>query len=170
MLRLIIQISFAFSILTLISCSQTENTENQENQISEVSTPVDQRPKEDIPYPTLFSDIQVPLIDGAYVLNKKVLKNSKNKTGMQVWEKSPNSFDEVKDYYLETLTKNGWERKTDADKQSSPEQERDEVPVKYFVTKFHKEIAAEKKKYVLLLNVTSGNNTETTIIKIIKEM
>jgi hypothetical protein len=170
MLNHFIRISFLLSILILISCSQSENTENQEIQNSEENPPPSYVPEEAIPYPAIFTDKQVPLIGGAYVLNKKVLKNTKNKTGIQLWEKSKKNFDDVKAYYLDALTENGWERKTDADKQSTPEQEKDEPPVKYFVTKFHKEIAAEKKRYVLLLNVTSGNNSETTIIKILKEM
>ena len=170
MLKYIIQISFVFSILILMSCSQTENSESQETQISEENTPGNQPPKEEITYPEIFTDMQVPVIDGAYILQKKKLTNTKNKIGMQVWERSDKSFDDVKTYYLDVLEKNGWERKTDADKQSSPEHERGDAPVKYFVTKFHKKMATDRKNFVLLINVTSGNEGTTTIIKIIKEM
>ena len=170
MIKYIIQFSFVFSILILMSCSQTENPESQESQGSEKSASDYKPPKEEIPYPEIFSDMQVPVIDGAYILQKKKLTNTKNKIGMQVWERTNKSFEDVKAYYLDVLEKNGWERKTDADKQSTPEQERDEAPVKYFVTKFHKEMEVDKKRFVMLINVTSGNEATTTIIKIIKEM
>ena len=90
--------------------------------------------------------------------------------GMQLWERSDKNFESVKDYYLETLQNKGWERRTDADKQSTVEQETDIAPVKYFVTKFHKKMPDEKKRYVLLINVSSNNEGKTTVMKIIKEM
>jgi hypothetical protein len=169
MYKHIIKISFAFSILLLMSCSSNEDDSTTQS-TEESTTSLDQKPKKSIPYPSLFTDTNIPLIDGAYVVNKKELKNTKNKTGMRIWEKSEKSFDDVVAFYLENLEKSGWERKTDADKQNTPEQERDEVPVKYFVTKFHKYMTAEKKRYVLLINVTSGNDGVVTIIKILKEM
>lgn len=170
MIKYFIPISFVFSILILISCSQSENSENQEAQVSEVNTSGNQAPKKQVPYPEVFTDMQIPVIDGAYILNKKKLTNTKNKIGMQVWERSDKSFEDVKAFYLDDLEKNGWERKTDADKQSSPEHERGDAPVKYFVTKFHKQIQGGKKRFILLINVTSGNEGTTTVIKILKEM
>lgn len=164
----IIQISFVFSILLLAACSQPDNSETAA--ISEGNYSPSQGHKDPIPYPAIFSDKKVPMIPGAFVLNSKELENTKNKTGMQNWERVGKSFEEVKAYYLENLPKNGWERKTDADKQSSPEEEADKEPVKYFVTKFLREEPAEKKRYVLLLNITAGNDGNTTVIKIIKEM
>ncbi len=173
MLKHIIQFSIAFSVLFFVSCSQneeTENQQNQENQLSVGTSTLDDGPIEDIPYPSIFTDKQVPLIDGAYLINKKELKNTKNMVGMQIAEKSDKSYDDVIAYYLENLEKNGWERKTDADQKSTPEQENDETPVKYFVTKFLKDVPEENKKYVLLINIASMDRGKTTITKIIKEM
>ncbi len=170
MFKHITKFSIIFSILVFASCSQSENQESQGEQSNVASTTAVQTPKKDIPYPSLFSDKDIPMIDGAFVLNKKELKNTKNKTGLQLWERTDKNFEDVKTYYLDILEKNGWERRTDADKQSTKEQEADKIPVRYFVTKFHKEMTDEKKRYVLLLNVTSGNEGHTTIIKILKEM
>lgn len=152
------------------ACSQSGDVENQENQIIEGNDSNEQPPEEAISNPAIFSDMQIPIIDGGYIINEKKLQNAKNKTGMQVWEKSDKSFEDVKAFYLENMEKNGWERKTDADKQSSPEQENGEAPVQYFVTKFHKVRDADKKGYVFLLNITSGKDKKTTVIKILKEM
>ena len=167
MLRHIFQLSFVLTILILGACSQSENSNAA---ISKGEASMNQRPKETIPYPSVFSDLEVPMIDNAYVLNTKNLKNTKNKAGMQIWERTDKSFDEVKAFYLENLPKNGWERKTDADKHSNPEQEADSSPVKYLVTKFLKEESSKDKRYVLLLNITDGNDGNITIIKILKEM
>ena len=166
----IIRISFLFSILILVSCSGSENSETQTPQTGEESNPSGFIPEETIPYPAIFSDSEVPLIDGAYLINVKQLKNTKHMAGMQIAEKTDKSFEEVKAYYLETLESTGWERRTDADKQSTTDQERDEAPIKYFVTKFHKDLTAEEKKYVLLINITTPNDGITTVTKIIKEM
>ena len=170
MFKHIIRFSFLFSTLILVSCSGSENSETQPPQTSEVSNPSGYVPEETIPYPAIFTNSEVPLIDGAYLINVKQLKNSKNYAGMQIAEKTDKSFEEVKAYYLENLESTGWERRTDADKQSTADQERDEAPIKYFVTKFHKNLGAEKKKFVLLINITTPKDGITTVTKIIKEM
>ena len=171
MIRHIIKISFILSVLLIISCAQSETPETQENEPTVVGTSSDgEAPKKEFDYPAIFNETDVPLMEGSYLLNKKELKNTKNMAGMQLWERSDKNFESVKDYYLETLQNKGWERRTDADKQSTVEQETDIAPVKYFVTKFHKKMPDEKKRYVLLINVSSNNEGKTTVMKIIKEM
>ena len=137
MYKNIIRIIFLFSILTMVSCSQSENTESEENPESEANevkstNTNDEPPEEEIPYPSIFTEMQVPLINSAYIIHAKQLNNNKKITGMQIWEKSGEGFEDVKSYYLKTIPENGWERKTDADKQSTPEQERDDAPVEVF--------------------------------------
>ncbi len=170
MFKYIIPITITFSILIFTSCSQSENPENEEAQISEGNIISNQPPEVEVPYPEVLSEMEVPVIDGAYIMNKKKLTNKKNRIGVQVWERTDKSFDDVKAYYLDVLEKNGWDRKTDADKHSTADHERGDAPVKYFVTKFHKKLEGGKKNFVLLINITSGNEEATTVIKILKEM
>ncbi len=159
--------SIFLSVLLLLSCSQSEPTEKQ---ISTANTSFDRESREQVEYPAILKDIDVPLIDDAFVLNKKELNNSKNKTGIQVWEKSKKSFEAVRDFYLESLPKHNWERKTDGDQQSTPEQENDVPPIRHFLTKFIKDDKEAKKRYILLVNIAKAGDEETTIIKTLKEM
>ena len=170
MFKHIIRFAFILSLMAIVSCSQSDNSDGQVQQVNRENTPGGKVVIKEVPYPMIFTDTQIPIIDDARVVNSQKLTNSKNKVGMKVWEKSDKSFDDVRDFYLDAFESNGWTRKTDADKQSTPEQERDEAPTKYFVTKFHKVGGPADKRFITLLNITSGNDGKITIIKILKEM
>lgn len=163
MFKHIIKTSFIFSILFLTSCGETGQSESEENQAIERDTGIVQSSQVSLDYPEKLSKIDIPLVEGATVIYVQP-----NKGGLRVWEKSDKDFDEVKAYYLEELVNNGWERKTDADKEGPAEQESGSVPRKYFETKYHKEDSVEKKKYVLLISFRTGKDGKTTIIKILE--
>ncbi len=160
MLRTITYI-FCFSIcLASFSCSSDSPSEN--TTVVQTDTKPGERRK--VKYPDFFKELGVPQAKDAFVMNTKKLPNSKGKYGTQTREETSDDFESAKAFFLSQLEQNDWKRDTKRDKKSTPEQENDEVPVKYFVTNF------QKDKYLLMLNITATNNERTIVTKILKEI
>ena len=163
MLRTITYIFCLVIVFSIFSCSSNESQEASTSTTS-VENTYDTDERQEAEYPEFFKELGIPQFEDTYVLSSKRFANSKNKYGAQSREETDGEFETVKNAVISQLEANNWIRNTKRDKRSTPEQENDGVPVKYFVTNF------QKDKYFLMVNITTANNERTTITKIVKEM
>ena len=110
---------------------------------------VKQAPAKDLVYPKEFKNMGIKMYSGAKMENNVVIDNNAGKFGRQTRMTCAANFEEVYDFYTNSLPKNGWEKNAKMDKSHQDED------VKYFSTNYMKD------NYTLMVAITemgAGSN------------